>query len=146
MTIFLKQLNDFYTHVCYDNVTEIYVKNDKNITIRISRRARLKILIKYEVEDCYQIDDIYHEMTMINNIKKKAWFQNETNDFMIFEFFHESEIRTWFQNVINNFTMFESFHDKFSDDFKNRIAAFESIHEKLNFSKSSHFFTIIREI
>ena len=70
LTIFLKQLNDFYTHVCHDNVTEVHVKNDKNMTVRISRRTRLKILTKYEIENCYQIDNIYYEMTMMNNIKK----------------------------------------------------------------------------
>ena len=75
LTTFLKQLSDFYTHVCHDNVTEIHVKNDKNMTIRISRRTRLKILIEYKIENCYQIDDVYHEMTTINNIKKiKIWF------------------------------------------------------------------------
>ena len=154
MTIFLKQLNDFYIHVCHDNVTEVHVKNDKNMTVKISRRTRLKTLIEYETKKCYQIDDEYHEMTMISNIQNmKIWFQNKSNDFTIFEFFHESEIRAWFQNVMNNFTMFESLHDEFSDDFKNDIITidlihetFESIHKKLNFSEFPYFFTIIREI
>ena len=75
LTVFLKQLNDFYTHICHDNVTEVHVRNDKNMTIKILRRARLKILIEYEVEDYYQIDNMYYEMTMMNNIKKiKTWF------------------------------------------------------------------------
>ena len=75
LTIFLKQLNDFYIHVCHDNVTEVHVKNDKNMTIKISRRARLKILIEYKIKNCYQIKNVYHEMTMMNNIKKiKNWF------------------------------------------------------------------------
>ena len=49
--------------------------------------------------------------------------------------------------------MSESFHDEPSDDFKNDVITFdlihetsESSHEKLNSSKFSHFFTIIREI
>ena len=42
--------------------------------------------------------------------------------------------------------MSELFHDKFSNDFKNKIVTLEFIHEKLNFSEFSHFFTIIREI
>ena len=70
LTIFLRQLNDLYIHVCHDNVTEVYVRNDKNMTIKISRQIRLKTLIKYETKECHQIDDEYHEMTMINNIKK----------------------------------------------------------------------------
>ena len=154
LTIFLKQLNDFYTHVCHGNVAEVHVKNDKNMTVKISRRARLKILIEYEIQDCYQINNVYYEMTMMNNIKEvEAWFQNESNNFTISEFFYESEIRTWFQNIMNNFTMFELFHDESLDDFKNNIITFdlihetsESIYEKLNSSESSHFFTIIREI
>ena len=88
LATFLKQLNDFYTHVCHDNVTEVYVKNDKNMTIKISRRARLKTLTEYEIKNCYQIDDVYHEVTMMNNIKKNKnlilkrieWF----HDFWIF--------------------------------------------------------------
>ena len=68
LTIFLKQLNDFYTHVCHDNVAEVHVRNDKNMTIKISRRARLKTLIEYETEKCYQIDDEYHEVAMISNM------------------------------------------------------------------------------
>ena len=83
----------------------------------------------------------------------KIWFQNKSNDFTISEFFHESKIRTWFQNIINNFTMFKSFRDELSEDFKSNVIkfeliheTFESIHEKLNFSEFSHFFTIIREI
>ena len=142
LTIFLKQLNDFYTHVCHDNVTEVHVKNDKNITIKILRRIRLKTLIKYETKKCYQIDDEYHKMTMINNIQNmKIWFQNVSNDFTTSEFFHESEIRAWCQNIMNNFTMFESFHDEFLSIF----TASESIHDS-DFSKFSNFFTIIREI
>ena len=54
--------------------------------------------------------------------------------------------------------IFKLFHDKHSNDFKSNVIAFElihesldalvseSIHEKLDFSKFSHFFTIIREI
>ena len=154
LMIFLKQLNDFYTHVCHNNVTEIHVKNDKNMTIKISRQIRLKTLTEYETKKCYQINDEYHEVTVINNKQNiKIWFQNESNDFTTFEFFDESEIRIWFQNVMNNFTMFELFRDEFSDDFKNNIIKFELIHEtseliheKLDFSEFSHFFTIIREI
>ena len=154
LTAFLKQLNDFYIHVCHDNVTGVHVRNDKNMTVKISRRARLRTLTEYETEECYQIDDEYHEVAMISNIQNmKAWFQNKSNDFTIFEFFHESEIRAWFQNVMNNFTMSESFHDEFSGDFKSNVITFdlihetsESIHEKLNSSEFSHFFTVIREI
>ena len=69
LTIFLKQLNNFYTHVCHGNVTEVHVKNDKNMTVKISRRTRLKTLIEYETKKCYQIDDEYHEITMISNIR-----------------------------------------------------------------------------
>ena len=69
MTIFLKQLNNFYTHVCHDNVIEVHVKNDKNMTVKISRRVRLKTLIEYETKKCYQINDEYHEIAMINNIQ-----------------------------------------------------------------------------
>ena len=139
---FLKQLNDFYTHVCHNNVTEVHVRNNKNMTIKISRRARLKTLIEYETKKCYQIDDEYHEVTMISNIQNmKIWFQNVSNDFTTSEFFHELKIRVWFQNIMNNFTMFESFHDEFSSIF----TASESIHES-DFSKFSNFFTIIREI
>ena len=65
----MKQLNDFYTYVCHDNGTEVHVRNDKNMTIKILRRIRLKTLIEYETNKCYQIDDEYHEMTMINNIQ-----------------------------------------------------------------------------
>ena len=154
LTTSLKQLNDFYIHVCHDNVAEVHVRNDKNMTIKISRRARLRTLIEYEAKKCYQIDDEYHEVAMVSNIQNmKIWFQNESNDFTISEFFHELEIRAWFQNVMNNFTMFESFHDELSNDFKNNVITFdlthetlESIHEKLNFSEFSHFFMIIREI
>ena len=154
LTTSLKQLNGFYIHVCHDNVAEVHVRNDKNMTIKISRRARLRTLIEYEAKKCYQIDDEYHEVAMVSNIQNmKIWFQNESNDFTISEFFHESEIRAWFQNVMNNLTMFESFHDEFSDDFKSDVITFnlihetsESIHEKLNSSEFSHFFTIIREI
>ena len=138
----MRHLNDFYTHVCHDNVAEVHVKNDKNMTVKISRRTRLKTLIEYEAKECYQIDDEYHEMTMISNIQDmKIWFQNVSNDFTTSEFFYESEIRAWFQNIMNNFTMFESFHDEFSSIF----TAFKSIHDS-DFSKSSNFFTIIREI
>ena len=66
----MKKINDFYTYVCHDNVTEIHVKNDKNMTIKISRQIRLKTLIKYETKKYYQIDDKYHKLTMINNVKK----------------------------------------------------------------------------
>ena len=142
LTIFLKQLNDFYIYVCHDNVTEIYVRNDKNMTVKISRWIRLKTLIEYKTEECYQIDDEYHEVTMISNIQNmKIWFQNVSNDFTTSEFFHESKIRAWFQNIMNNFTMFESFHEKFLSIF----TAFKFIHDS-NFSKFSNFFTIIREI
>ena len=147
LTTSLKQLDDFYTHVCHDNVAEIHVKNDKNMTVRIPRRARLKTLTEYETEDCYQIDDVYHEVTVVNNIKKiKTWFQNEPNDTMTSEPSHESEIRAWFQNVMNNSTMPGPFHDVPSDDFKDNATTSESIHEKLDSLKSPHFFTIIREI
>ena len=53
LTIFLKQLNNFYTYVCHDNVTEVHVRNDKNMTIKISRQIRLKTLIEYETKKCY---------------------------------------------------------------------------------------------
>ena len=69
LTIFLKQLNDFYTHVYHDNVAEVHVKNDKNMTIKISRRIRLKTLIEYETKECYQINDEYHKIAMISNIQ-----------------------------------------------------------------------------
>ena len=143
LTISLKKLNDFYIHICHDNVTEIHVKNDKNMTIKISRRVRLNTLTEYETKDCYQIDDEYHEIVVISNIKKtETWFQNASNNFIASEPFHESELRVWFQNIINNSTIPESFHD----DFLHNVTSFELLQSNANFSNFSHFFTIIREI
>ena len=69
LTASLRQLGGFYTHVCHGNVAGVHVRNDKNMTVRIPRRARLGTLTEYETKGCYQVDDEYHEVAVVSNIQ-----------------------------------------------------------------------------
>ena len=73
----LKKFEKFYSHVCDENMFCVQIRNDRNIIVSISRRARFGMLTKYEKKGCYQMNDKYHEAAVITNIKKlKTWKQN----------------------------------------------------------------------
>jgi hypothetical protein len=61
LTVFLDELEDFYTHVCDCNLAFVHVRNDLFKSMMISSRTRLELLTKYEKEKCFQIDNEYHE-------------------------------------------------------------------------------------
>ena len=80
----LKKFESFYFHICDENVFCVQIRNDRNISINLIRRARLGTLTEYEKKNCYQIDDFYEASTVIINIKKlKAWKKNSENFFSI---------------------------------------------------------------
>ena len=76
-TVILKKFEEFYSHVCDGNMSCVQVRNDRNITVNISRRARLDMLTEYEEKGCYQIDDEYHDAAVVTNTDKlNAWKLN----------------------------------------------------------------------
>ena len=80
----LKEFEDFYFHVCDGNMSCVQLRNDRNIVVNISRRARFGLLIEYEKEDCYQIDDEYHDAAVITDVTNlKKWKQNDEDFFQI---------------------------------------------------------------
>ena len=66
----LKKFERFYFHVCDENMSCVQIRNDRNIIVNISRRARFDMLTKYEKKDCYQMNDEYHEAAVVTDIKK----------------------------------------------------------------------------
>ena len=62
----LSDFDDFYTHVVDCNMIYVNVKNDLSIVKRISRRARLELLIEYEKEKCYQINFTQQNLILIS--------------------------------------------------------------------------------
>ena len=70
LTAALKKTNGFYIHVCDCNLFFVQIRNDLTISVIISRRSRLSILIEYEKKECYQIESSYHEAAIVKNIKK----------------------------------------------------------------------------
>ena len=70
LAIVLNKMNDFYVHVCEENLTCVQIKNDKDVAIKISRKIRLDTLTKYEEEKCYQLNEIYHDVAVIISVKQ----------------------------------------------------------------------------
>ena len=73
----LGELGGFYAHVCGGNLACVQVKNDRDVAVKIPRRARLGTLTEYEEEGCYQLDGAYHDVAVVTSVKQmKAWFEN----------------------------------------------------------------------
>lgn len=70
LTSILKDVGGFYAHICNINMTCVQVRNDRGIAVSIPRRARLRILTEYEAEGCYQLNNAYHEVVIMTDIKK----------------------------------------------------------------------------
>ena len=66
----LGEAGDFYAHICGGNLACVQIKNDRDIVVKILRRARLGTLTEYEKEGCYQINEAYHDVAVVINIKQ----------------------------------------------------------------------------
>jgi hypothetical protein len=57
----LEKTKKLYTHVCDCNLAFVHVRNELFKSMIISSRTRLRILIEYEKEECFQIDSNMHK-------------------------------------------------------------------------------------
>ena len=88
LTIVLNELSDFYVHVCEENLICVQIKNDRDVAVKISRKTRFDTLTKYEKKECYQLNEIYHDVAIVISVKQmKIWFENSNN----YEVFHDTE-------------------------------------------------------
>ena len=51
-----------YAHIVNHNILKIFVKNDINYAISLSRKIKLKIIINYEATRCYVINSAEHNL------------------------------------------------------------------------------------
>jgi hypothetical protein len=61
------EMNDLYTHVCDCNIAFVHVRNELLESMIISSKTRFELFTKYEEENCFQIDEEYHEWAIISN-------------------------------------------------------------------------------
>jgi hypothetical protein len=54
-------MSDLYTHVCDCNIAFVHVRNELLESMIISSKTRFELLTRYKEEDCFQIDEKYHE-------------------------------------------------------------------------------------
>ena len=88
LAIALSEMNDFYAHVCEGNLICVQIKNDRNVAVKISQKVRFGTLTEYEEEECYQLNEIYHDVAIVISVKQmKIWFENSNN----YEAFHDTE-------------------------------------------------------
>jgi hypothetical protein len=70
LTKSLNDLDEFYTHVCDCNLAFVHVRNALISSVMISSKTRLKILIEYEKEECFQMKLELHEWVVVFNEKE----------------------------------------------------------------------------
>ena len=125
LAIVLNEMNDFYVHVCEENLICVQIKNDRNVTVKISRKIRFDTLTKYEKKEYYQLNKTYHDVAIIISVKQmKIWFENLNN----YETFHDTENSKFifenffFSKLLNNHLRnHKSFDSKSSSDRKSNV-------------------------
>ena len=59
-----------YAHIVNHNILKIFVKNDINHIMSLSRKVKLKIIINYETARCYVID--FSKYDLITKTPKRS--------------------------------------------------------------------------
>ena len=60
-----------YAHIVNHNMLKIFVKNDNDHIISLSRKVKLRMIIDYEVAKCYVID--FSEHDFITKTSKRSF-------------------------------------------------------------------------
>ena len=88
LTIVLNEMNDFYAYICEKNLICVQTKNDKNVTIKFHEKFDLIFWQNMKKKECYQLNEIYHNVAIVINVKQmKIWFENSNN----YEIFHDTK-------------------------------------------------------
>ena len=51
-----------YIHIVNHNISKVFIKNNINYTISLSRKVKLKMVINYEITRCYVINFVEHNL------------------------------------------------------------------------------------
>ena len=118
--LFEFNFSNTYAHIVDVFVWFVYVKNDFNTSLEISRHAHMNQLVEFEKQDCYQISSEDHVWAINENIKIDT-FENNSQSKLI----NEMNVYDDFDEVVK----LQSFVDEF-------VILWENTNKTINLSKN----------
>ena len=72
-----------YAHIVDHNILKVFVKNNINYVISLSRKVKLKMIIDYETTKCYVIDFFEHNFIAKASKRSPNWIKLDLRKLII---------------------------------------------------------------